>query len=119
MVPVMLHNSPLKCLQFNANHARAATAALAHYILQEKIDVALVQDPYLKDGHLQGFSNLWKKFSSEDKRSWLVLTSTSIKHTVLPAKHSSIYVVLETNDGPITIGSQYASPSADFPRALV
>lgn len=93
-------------MQFIENHARAAPAALVHYIHQQKIDVVLVQDPYLEEGRLHGFSNLWKKFPSKDRSAWIDLTSITYMYTALPAKLFSTYIVLKTNDGPLTIGSQ-------------
>lgn len=59
------HSQLLKLVQLNANHARAATAALDKYAHKNKIDIVLLQDPYLQKVRPQGFPR--KRFASTNK----------------------------------------------------
>ena len=45
---------PLRCLQVNLQHKRAATSNLVHMMSENKIDLAFVQEPYIIRNNLAG-----------------------------------------------------------------
>lgn len=108
----------LKILQLNTNHSRAPTVVLAQFILENSIDIALVQDPYVQDGRLQGFPGLWQTYPSKDYQAWIVIATPGLNASAPIAFQSSVFVTLVTTEGLLTIGTQYAAPSADFKEAI-
>lgn len=84
-------NKSLKILQLNANHARTAMNALAQFLQEQKIDIALISDPLVQDQRLVGFPNQWRKVASKDQKAWIVMTSPDLKYSVLLAsKHQCL-----------------------------
>ena len=53
--------APLKLAQLNAHHARGATAILANLLYRRKVDVIMVQEPWIGQGQVRGFSNKFFK----------------------------------------------------------
>ena len=53
--------APLKLAQLNAHHARGATAILANLLHRRKVDVIMVQEPWIGQGQVRGFSNKFFK----------------------------------------------------------
>ena len=45
---------PLKVLQINLQHSKAASAAFCRYLLKEDVDVALIQEPWIFKGRVAG-----------------------------------------------------------------
>lgn len=109
---------PTTILQHNLNHARAANAATAQLALELKIDILLLQDPYVMEGRLLGFPGVWKCFHSTNNQAWLVITNPNIIYTAFPANPTSIFAQIETAKGPIVIGSQYIAPSLSTEDSL-
>jgi hypothetical protein len=63
--------SHLKIIQANLNHSKQASDLIKNYITTNKIDIALLQDPYThKDDYkLPRLPNNWISFNSKHKKS--------------------------------------------------
>lgn len=56
-------NLPLKCLQLNLQHSRAATSNLTQLLTEIKIDIALLQEPYLFKNKPTGLPSKYRLYN--------------------------------------------------------
>jgi hypothetical protein len=47
----------MKFLQINLHHSKAATATLCQQLAERKVDIALIQEPWLYKGQIRGLTN--------------------------------------------------------------
>jgi hypothetical protein len=59
---------PLRCLQVNLQHKRAAMNNLGRTITEKQVDLAFVQEPYNIRNYLVGISKLLRTYVSGDGR---------------------------------------------------
>jgi len=55
---------PLRCLQVNLQHKRAATNNLVQMMSENQIDLAFVQEPYIISNHLPGIPKSLRTYVS-------------------------------------------------------
>ena len=60
---------PLRCLQVNLQHKRAATGNLVQIMSENKIDLAFVQEPYIIRNNLAGIPKSLRNFVSGNGRN--------------------------------------------------
>lgn len=110
-------NPSLKCLQINLHNCKAATAQSAQFIIENKIDIALIQDPYVNNNFLYGYPNNWIKHKSLNNEAWVVITNNAPVNFITPTT-SAAFINLTTKTKQIIIGSQYCRPKANINAAL-
>ena len=71
---------PLRCLQVNLQHKRAATSNLVQMINENQLDLAFVQEPYIIRNNLAGIPKLLRTYVSGNgrKRSALLVNNKDI-----------------------------------------
>ena len=71
---------PLRCLQVNLQHKRAATSNLVQIMSENKIDLAFVQEPYIIRNNLAGIPKSLRTYVSGNgrKRSALLVNNKEI-----------------------------------------
>ena len=77
---------PLRCLQVNLQHKRAATSNLVQMMSENKIDLAFVQEPYIIRYNLAGIHKSLRTYVSGNGR----------KRSALPVNNKEIDVELIT-----------------------
>jgi hypothetical protein len=80
---------PLRCLQVNLQHKRAATNNLVQMMSERQIDLAFLQEPYIIRNHLAGIPKSLRTYVSGNgrKRSALLVNNKEID-AVLITQHS-------------------------------
>lgn len=102
----------LKFLQANLDHTRAATAHVVSYIEAQKIDFAVVCDPYVRGKLVPQIPPRWFKFHhGQTPRCMVVSPNPSLD--IFPVHVSSfiIALVLSAPDISILLIGVYAAPS--------
>ena len=86
---------PIKCLQINLQHSRAATDNLMQIIATENIDIILVQEPYLYQEEIKGISRKYRTYSyGEGKRRAAVILAKNNIGALLITQYSDNDTVL-------------------------
>lgn len=62
----------LKVVQINLQFCRAASSNLTKFIIDHKIDLACVQDPYAKENNFPGFPNSWTIYHSTNQTAAII-----------------------------------------------
>lgn len=93
---------PIKCLQVNLQHSRAATDNLMEYVVQHNIDIIFLQEPYCLNNNIVGIGRNYRVFSTGNmrKRAAIIITNKFIDAIMLRQLSDEDMVVLE-----IIIGS--------------
>lgn len=76
----------MQLAQINVHHCRAATAALTQLVNNERVDVVLIQEPWLtygKVGGLEAAGKIWSVAATEHLRG-SILTRSGLAVTFLP-----------------------------------
>jgi hypothetical protein len=58
------HKHSIKFLQINLHHSKAATATLCQQLAERKVDIALIQKPWLYKAQIRGLTNTGGKVYS-------------------------------------------------------
>lgn len=66
--------------QINLHNCKAATALLAQTLLEEKTDIALIQDPYVNDNRIHGFPKTCQIYSSSTLNAAIIICNPLISH---------------------------------------
>jgi hypothetical protein len=87
---------PLRCLQVNLQHKRAATNTLVQIMSENQIDLAFVQEPYIIRNNLPGIPKSFRTYVSENerKRSALLVNNKEIRVTLITQLSVCVHVLL-------------------------
>lgn len=69
--------APIKCLQLNLQHSRAATVNLTKLIVDRETEILLLQEPYVIKNNITGISKRYRIFSSGEGRNRSVIVTTN------------------------------------------
>lgn len=117
-VQIKQNSKETTILQINLNHSRAATAQAAKHIQEEKVDIALIQDPYVTADRLYGFPTTWPQHASKNKQAWVVVANNKLIHSYQTPTQTTATIVISTETEELAIASQYIPPKEDFIPAL-
>ena len=118
LVPQM---TQLRFLQINSQHKRTACAAIMQEIVDRKIDVALIQEPYIsnKTGMIPGIPKGYEQFHNGNSAKSAVIVKGSISCFLMTNFLSDLMVsvkVKTTSSAPLVIVSLYCPPTtSDIP----
>jgi Holliday junction resolvasome RuvABC ATP-dependent DNA helicase subunit len=59
----------IRCNQVNLQHSKAGTENLMQVITTEKIEIALIQEPYLFQGRPLGITSRYRTFTAGEENS--------------------------------------------------
>lgn len=95
------YNTPLKCLQQNLQHSRAATLNLTKLITESNIDIAFLQEPYLHGNKPTGMPTNYKIFSSDKGkcRTAIAVTKDSITAIIINQLSNGDATTMEVRRG--------------------
>jgi len=76
---------PLRCLQVNLQHKRAATNNLVQMMSENQIDLAFIEEPYIISNNLPGILKSFRTYvsSNERKRSALLVNNKEINVIII------------------------------------
>jgi hypothetical protein len=87
---------PIKCIQINLQHSRAATDNLMQIIAAENIGIILVQEPYHYQEEIKGISRKYRTYSyGKGKRRAAVILANNNTCALLIIQYSDNDTVLE------------------------
>lgn len=112
----------IKFLQINLNHCGAAVGNMIQYVQENKIDVILVQEPYIfnnliglnKDNKFVPLPSGWRPFLSLRRSSGIIIVNPNILAILVSQSPNAVLVNLTTSNFPLSIVSFYSPPSNDF-----
>jgi len=89
--------NPLRCLQVNLQHKRAATHNLVQLMSSNQIDLAFVQEPYTIRSNLAGIPKSLRTYASSDgrKRSTLFVNNKEIDVVLITQLSNEDCIVAE------------------------
>jgi hypothetical protein len=92
---------PLRCLQVNLQHKRAATSNLVQIMSENKIDLAFVQEPYIIRNNLAGIPKSLRTYVSGNgrKRSALLVNNKEIDVVLITQLSDEDCIVTEISYG--------------------
>jgi len=111
----MIHKS-LRIVQLNMARSRAVSDELLHYCIKEKIDIALVQEPYAHRGALHGLEHgairTVKTKSNEHHGIWAAIVVLNrqldiVAKPQLTTEHTVVLGVAYPGQTPIDLVSSY------------
>lgn len=107
-------------LQINLARSCSAMSALAAFIIEEKIDIIIFQDPHLNSLKVIINKSLWQVFTSNNNSCGIIITNPTIFAIISSISLNSIVLNITQNNKnkPIHICSVYSAPSSDFDQDL-
>ena len=101
----------VNCIQLNLQHSRVATDNLMAIIEEDKVDILLIQEPYIINNKIAGVSRKYRIFVSGEgrHRSAIVITNNSIDAILIEQLSDLDTVVIEVIYGNLKmiISSMY------------
>jgi exonuclease III len=101
----------IKYAQINLQHSRIATANLMKYIVDNKIDIISIQEPYIYQGRMVGIDAQYNIFTAGEDRSRaaVIITNKEMDATLITQLSDEDAITLEiTKDGTtIILASMY------------
>ncbi|GBM52210.1 Retrovirus-related Pol polyprotein from type-1 retrotransposable element R1 [Araneus ventricosus] len=105
-------------LQCNLGRSQIATLELPELFPNNKPDVYLVQEPYLRKGEIYGLPNNWKIITAPLGKTLIAISNGTIGvHTKHVSKHIAAAELTNTNKDKVTIVSVYFPPSVSKEQA--
>lgn len=104
-----------KCLdviQINLRGSRVATAQLVQTAIKLRLDVLLVQDPYMIDGKIAGFPVGWFLAASLSVTCVVIVIDKRLQVIMADSFDNSVFVNITDTDSVLTVRTQYSAPSA-------
>lgn len=103
----------LRIIQLNMHHAKSATYNLAQFVVQNKIDILLLQDPYTVNDKIVGFPTHWTIFSTPVELPLAcIIVCSDLPIFALTAATNKWCVTVFLDLGPgFYISSLYCTPS--------
>ena len=91
----------IRLLQINLNHTRKAMQSAAKHILENKIDIALLQDACVNKNspNLFDFPSAWRTFHSKNDNAHVVIANQNLIVNHLLATEDAVFVVLSASEG--------------------
>ena len=93
--------APIRCMQINLQHSRAATDNTMKLIEQDNTDIVFIQEPYLYQKRIAGKINSHRKYISLDDKSQaaIVIINNQIDAVLIKQLSSPDSVLLELRYG--------------------
>ena len=111
-------NIQISCLQINLKHKRAATSNLMHIIDTYKVDIILIQEPYILRNKLAGITSKYKIFSQGENRirAAILLANERIDGVLLKQLSDEDVIAIEIlhNNLKFYMVSMYMDITADI-----
>ncbi|XP_035213349.1 uncharacterized protein LOC118187268 [Stegodyphus dumicola] len=111
-------DAPIKFLQINLQHARAAVAQSIQYALDNSIDIIIAQEPYTRNGAAVGFPIQWtviqKPSQEHPPRAIIVCCNPEWSPTVAALEQDNVAILLEVLSMSLIVTSNYSPPTADI-----
>lgn len=104
----------LRIVQINLQSCRAASSNLTKFMIDQKRDLACVQDPYVKDNNLPGFPTGWTIFKSINLTAAIIQANSKLKLIQALNTENSIFVNIQAINHSFYVGAFYSPPSANF-----
>jgi len=76
-------NIALNCIQINLKHSKTGTEYFKHYMKEEGIDIASIQEPYNYLNQVKGNPRNYKLFTSGKARKRVVIVNKKIDAILL------------------------------------
>jgi hypothetical protein len=94
----------IKCGQLNVQHSRTATANLMQLIFINKIDMALIQEPYLYQLKITGLTKGYRTFSCGERkrRAAIIIQDKTIDVLLITQQSNEDAVLLEVQNGRLS-----------------
>ncbi|XP_035206622.1 uncharacterized protein LOC118181574 [Stegodyphus dumicola] len=111
-------SQPIKCLQINLQHAKAATAQATQFAVENAIDIIFAQEPYTRNGMTMGFPMHWNIYQKVDinhpPRAIIICCNTDWSPSVITMERDSSAILLDLRSLTVVLVSQYSPPSEDL-----
>jgi hypothetical protein len=113
----------IKVLQINLQHSKNATNACTNYINENKIDIVLVQEPYILNNRVTGFPLSYQIIQSETDsmpRAAIIIANKNVfvVKLVKNCNRDSVWISIRMNGRDLTLSSIYMSPNANIENDL-
>ena len=121
--PTLIARGGLKCTQINLHHAITATTSLEQWMADKKMDLGLLQEPYLRRNKVSGFKdyNVFRGTSFGKIRA-AIITKKSINVMLLNQYSDSdqVAISIKLNDKTVIFASVYMPfDSIDPPPSIL
>ena len=94
---------PIKCIQINLQHNRAAVNNILQIIEQLNVDILFVQEPHIIDNKIIGIPSKYRTFSFESGRirAAIVVTNTTLDAILIKQISNKDAAVIEVTQGKL------------------
>ncbi|XP_035220165.1 uncharacterized protein LOC118193215 [Stegodyphus dumicola] len=116
-IPVTQSISGLTCAQVNLQRSRAATLNFIDFMIRNEIQLALLQEPYVKDGKIIGLPNCSKIFFSGSFKA-LIIYNGPLNPFFVARTLDAVTIRLQFINRSINITNVYFPPTADLDSNL-
>jgi ribonuclease HI len=110
----------LSCVQFNAHHCRSAALNFSRLIVEHRVQVALVQEPYLVQGHPvfipSGFRCMFGREEGKVTRSCIIVADSLFPRLIpeLTNPDRACVQIITVEIQSLLLLSVYAAPGSAF-----